>query len=550
MINLSVANAIARVSATTFDGELYEVLSSIYVEFVESSVETQEELGQELVRLAGNSNHRIQATGVRWLAKVHLRRSKIKEALENFYQALSLYDLTNAFPSVVACQIEIGVVYQDLGDFSDALSIFEESLEIAKIHKIEGGRLASLIYLSQTHRHLKNWSFALDYASQAIVLAREMGRTRAEGGALMALANAIIEEKSEPTKADDFQVALGHLERALTYLIRADDQAVLVEAYTIQSKIMCGLEDFVAAEACVHQAMVHAARYGSLESLGECELQFGRVFGLQRQFAAALRHLNQAKAHFEVNTAKKFLSEVHQEFYKVFKARSEFELALQHLELFYKFDSLVRSESAERQSQALAIKIERENVRREATWYQQRSEELTRLNEQLDRQASQDSLTGLANRRTLESFVARVFLEAREARSKLSLVLLDIDHFKLVNDQYLHAAGDLVLQRIAKILAEQCRSHDLVARYGGEEFALVLPDIGGLAVYRLCERIRDAIARTDFTDIHPDLSVTISLGWCDDISVEHQDKMFEIADRAMYSAKNAGRNCTRPELRD
>jgi diguanylate cyclase (GGDEF)-like protein len=550
MMSLSVTGAIARVSATTSDDELSELLSAIYVEFVESSIETQEALGRGLIQLAGNSNHRMQATGVRWLAKVHLRRSKVKEALEHFFQALNLYYLTNTFSSVVACQLEIGVIYQDLGDFSDALSIFEESLEIAKTHGIDGGRLASLIYLSQTHRHLKNWNFAFDYANQAIALAREMGRTRAEGGALMALASAIIEEKNEPITAKDFRLALGHLELALTYLIRADDQATLSEAYIIQSKIMCGLEDFMAAEASVQQGMVHAMRYGSLEALGECELQFGRVFALQRQFEAALRHLLQAKTHFEVNTAKKYLSDVHKEFYKVFKARSEFELALQHFELFYKFDSLVRSERAERQSQALAVKIERENVRREAIWYQQRSEELMRLNEQLDRQASQDALTGLANRRILESFVARVFLEAKEARSKLSVVLLDIDDFKLVNDKFLHASGDLVLQRIAKILSEQCRSHDLVARYGGEEFALVLPGIGGLAVYRLCERIRDVIERTDMTDIHPDLSVTISLGWCDDVSVAHQDKLFEIADRALYSAKNAGRNCTRPQLKD
>jgi diguanylate cyclase (GGDEF)-like protein len=546
----NVLNAISRFQATTSKEDVRLLSGSVYTEFAESSKEEQLELGEGLLKFSITSHPRIHAFGLRMVGKVHARLSDVKNALKHFFLAYDTYFADAAFANALACQFEIGQIYLDLGDYGDALSIFEEALALAAQHENKGGRLASFVHLSQTHRHLKNWGFAFDYANEAIMLAREMGRTRAEGGALMALASILIEEKNEPPKADDFRVALGHLELALTYLIRADDQALLVEAYTIQSRIMSGLEDFVAAEACVHQAVVHAERYGSLESLGECELQFGRVFRMQRQFAAALRHLNLAKAHFEVNTAKKYLSEVHQELYRVFKGRSEFELALQHLELFYKFDSLVRSESAERQSQALAIKIERENVRREATWYQQRSEELTRLNEQLDRQASQDSLTGLANRRTLESFVARVFLEAREARSKLSLVLLDIDHFKLINDRFLHASGDLVLQRIAKILSEQCRSHDLVARYGGEEFALVLPSIGGLAVYRLCERIRDAIAATDFTDIHPDLSVTISLGWCDDISVEHQDKMFEIADRAMYSAKNAGRNCTRPELTD
>ncbi len=546
----NVQSAVNRFRQILSDEDIRLLTNTVYIEFAESTKEEQRELGEALLKFSINDNPRVHAFGLRMIGKVHARGSDVKNALKNLFLACDTYFLHGAFSNALACQMEIGVVYQDLGDFSDALSIFEEALEIANTHGIDGGRLASLIYLSQTHRCLKNWSFAFDYANQAIILAQKMGRTRAEGGALMALANAIIEEKNQPTKEEDFRLALGHLELALTYLIRADDQATLSEAYIIQSKIMSGLEDFVAAELAVGQGMVHAQRYGSLESLGECELQFGRVFALQRQFEAALGHLSQAKAHFEVNTAKKYLSDVHKEFYKVFKARSEFELALQHLEMFHKFDSLVRSESAERQSQALAVKIERENVRREALWYQQRSEELTRLNVQLDRQASEDSLTGLANRRTLETFVARVFLEATETRSKLSIVLLDIDHFKLVNDKYLHAAGDLVLQRIAKILSEQCRSHDLVARYGGEEFALILPGIGGLAVYRLCERIREVIARTDMTDIHPDLSVTISLGWCDDVSVAHQNKLFEIADRAMYSAKNAGRNCTRPQLRD
>ncbi len=546
----NIQSAVNRISRVSIAEEMPAVFSAVYIEFIESSAETQLELGTQLLIAASENQHTMRAFGLRWIAKVHLRKSEIKQALENYFKSFDLYCLSEAFAMAIACQVEIGTLYLDLGDYSDALQIFEDTLELAATHQNEGGRLASLIYLSQTHRHLKGWSIAIDYAHQAITLARKMGRTRAEGGALMALANVLIEDKGAGFQPDDLHIALKHLDLALTYLIRADDQALLVDAYTIKSKIMCGLERFDVAEEAVKQATVHATRYGSLESLGECELQFGRVFASQRQFEVALKCLTQARAHFEVNTAKKLLSEVHKEFYKVFRARREFEQALEHFELFYRFDSLVRTESAERQAQALAVKIERENIRRETIWYQQRSEELTHLNAQLDRQASEDALTGLANRRTLETFVARVFAEAREARTKFSVVLLDIDHFKLVNDKYLHASGDQVLQRIAKILHNHCREHDLVARYGGEEFALVLPGIGGVAVYRLCERIREVIALLDFTDIDPDLKVTISLGWCDDTSFEHQDKLFEIADRALYAAKNAGRNSTHPKIKD
>jgi len=173
------------------------------------------------------------------------------------------------------------------------------------------------------------------------------------------------------------------------------------------------------------------------------------------------------------------------------------------------------------------------------------AERLAPQAEAFERQAREDALTGLANRRGFDETLARDFARSQRSGHPLSLVVLDIDHFKDVNDTYSHSIGDLVLKEVAEVIAAACRDSDLPARTGGEEFALLLNDTRLEEAAQVCARLRGL-----FHD-HPDwagvkgLRVTFSAGL---VELAADDRtpalLYQRADRALYRAKSDGRDRT------
>ena len=159
--------------------------------------------------------------------------------------------------------------------------------------------------------------------------------------------------------------------------------------------------------------------------------------------------------------------------------------------------------------------------------------------------AARDGLTGLLNRRELELRAdSAVALALRHGRS-LACLMIDVDHFKQINDRYGHAAGDAVLREAARRLASVCRASDVVARYGGEEFVLLLPEADRYAAVAVAEKLRAALSDRPFDVGETTLTVTASIGvaaW--DEPMMTRQALFEAADEALYLAKERGRNRT------
>ncbi|MBN2804818.1 MAG: GGDEF domain-containing protein [Deltaproteobacteria bacterium] len=162
----------------------------------------------------------------------------------------------------------------------------------------------------------------------------------------------------------------------------------------------------------------------------------------------------------------------------------------------------------------------------------------------LEHEATVDALTGLRNRRWLDSTLPRMSSRHRFSKKPLSMIMLDVDHFKKFNDNYGHAAGDRVLTVVAKTIAEKIRPTDLAARYGGEEFSILLPDTplaGGIVA---ANRIREAVEHTEVVcaDGRHLPPVTISLGVAEATDMESGSDTLGRADNALYQAKSNGRN--------
>ncbi len=165
-------------------------------------------------------------------------------------------------------------------------------------------------------------------------------------------------------------------------------------------------------------------------------------------------------------------------------------------------------------------------------------------------QANLDSVTGLANRRGFDAALEKSIERAREGDLSLSLMMIDIDNFKLFNDRFGHLMGDTVLRLISAMLRQSVREHDFVARYGGEEFAVILPNLDLQGAAAIAEQIRVKIMSRGLKKRSSGEvlgTITVSIGIA---TLCHGDRLRDIVERAdarLYDAKHAGRNCIRHE---
>lgn len=171
-------------------------------------------------------------------------------------------------------------------------------------------------------------------------------------------------------------------------------------------------------------------------------------------------------------------------------------------------------------------------------------DELRAMNEHLKHLSTIDSLTTLFNRRFLTEILETELLRAKRLRSTLALLIVDIDHFKSINDRFGHQTGDKVLVKVAETLRLGLRTYDIASRYGGEEFVLVLPGTSTPGGVEVAERLRSATERLAWPDLPAGARVTVSIGVS---SFAHEegdsaDALFGRADQALYAAKNRGRN--------
>ncbi len=169
-----------------------------------------------------------------------------------------------------------------------------------------------------------------------------------------------------------------------------------------------------------------------------------------------------------------------------------------------------------------------------------------RLRAELSEQVMRDPATGLRNRRFVGVNVPAMMLRARSEGSPFSLLMVDIDHFKQINDVHGHTVGDRVIAAVAGALSEGAPPEAEVARFGGEEFLLVLPGVDSREAFDIAEALRAACASLAIPTRDGIVTIRVSAGVATATGVhEAADHLIDDADRALYAAKQAGRDCTK-----
>ncbi len=232
----------------------------------------------------------------------------------------------------------------------------------------------------------------------------------------------------------------------------------------------------------------------------------------------------------------------------VHEARGAVREALASYRAFHDAEKQLRRGRALTRGRILAHQAHLEQARLEAADVRARHQELLTHQQalrertrELERHAHTDALTGLANRRYADVALPSLHSQSRARGEQLWIAVMDLDHFKHVNDAYGHPTGDQVLVRVAELLQAVCRPQDLLARYGGEEFLLAMLDVDERTAHIICERLRARIDGDDWSQIRPSLRVTVSVGLHRSTEAAYADTV-EHADRLLYRAKAEGRN--------
>ena len=491
----------------------------------------------------------------------YLGLSRYVEALKATYQALDLFEKLETYPQIIACQIELGLSYMYLGDFPDCIEWFELALVNSKTHNRPKGIYTSLSNIRDVEMKLGNFEQALKYGENSLLLARELKDNSLIANELSELGithiklaqKNLINNLNNPLER--FKTGIDLLKQAREIAKQNPIYGLEVNTFNAQAIALAELGQIEEAFVTSNKAIEAASHNDNPAATADSEKTRGWLYNKTGQTSESVLYYEKALEIYQHLGMKDEVAHIHRELTDVRKARGQFSEALDHLEKFYVLDAQLRSEAAERRTQALAAKLDLEKVRHDAEMHRIRSEELSALNLQLQEQAvlleklaREDELTGLANRRRLEEFAVKAFADARQKSGSLCMAIADLDFFKKVNDRFGHSTGDDVMRVLGAVLRQLCPEGSLAARYGGEEFVLILPSTTAQEAYLLCEKVRVSLQNYDWKQFHSDLSVTISLGISDSQEAISHERLISMADLQLYNAKHSGRNCTRPDF--
>jgi len=232
----------------------------------------------------------------------------------------------------------------------------------------------------------------------------------------------------------------------------------------------------------------------------------------------------------------------HHASYRACHALEQFEAALQHFEIVERLERERATQQLRAQSELFVTRTEAQHAQWQAAQARQDAQAQRARAAEFAARAERDALTGLGNRRYFDRRCAELLPALQRDGEPVALVLVDIDHFKRVNDAHGHDIGDGALVALAALLRENTRSRDVLARYGGEEFVIVLPGMGAEQARDVCERLRERVAaRTGFIPAVPELRMTLSLGLAC-APPYNATALLKAADLALYRAKSEGRN--------
>jgi diguanylate cyclase len=473
------------------------------------SLSTLLDIGESVVPLLNAPQRRAaQVELLRWMALAACETGSFERAQRHADDACALAQQMGDQRQLALSLITLGACLERMGDPWQAERLMNDALRVARAVDDPYTQLVALNNLCAVCIGAFHVLRGSDEPAEATAaLRRALSHARA--------ARSLLPHFSDPF----FTVFVeGNLGEVLVHLGKTDEARGLLDS-ALQSALEQGYEAQVWRIRC-----------------SICELLLAQ--GQAREAHAALETLLRDMAGRDPRST---LIRVHHALYRACRDLGLLGDALRHFEEQDRLERRRSTSQLKAQSQLFVTRVEAEQARLQA--------ERARLEAQAERSraagfqadAERDTLTGLGNRRLLDQRLPMLLEVAQRQGLPLTVALIDLDHFKQINDRFGHAVGDKVLVEIAQKLRENTRSSDVIARIGGEEFLVVFPDMPGAQAVEVCERLRSRVAGHGWDAVAPQLAVTLSVGLAHAPPYE-LNTLFDQADRAMYRAKQGGRN--------
>lgn len=454
-------------------------------------------------------------------------------ALLDYLDAQRIFEQAGLKADAEANLFNIAVAYRRMGELDKANEYFKQQEIIAKLKNKKDDLISIYSNYGYIHEEKGEFDAAESDFKRAIELSRRKNSRASLGSSKLGLASIQVKTRRFATALKTLQYARADL---LTEGPISDSDQALLALYSGQAKAGMGqhreaLKDYASADTVLtnsenlrYQTMLYQARSGSYEALHDS--------------AAALAELKRF-----IRTEQSLTE----------KTRSEQTLFLQH-----QFDASRRDlENQRLNAEKLLRDQEVTSLIKERRWQWAAMalggillivlsalivRQILRMR-RLQVLALTDALTGLANRRRIERFANEQIEQSLAQKRTFTVITLDIDYFKRLNDTYGHIAGDQVLARVATACQQALRAFDVIGRTGGEEFLAVLPRSHLAQGAQVAERLRAGVSELDLNDIAPGLKVTVSMGVAE-FKTEDRDlkELVRRADNALYRAKANGRD--------
>ena len=438
------------------------------------------------------------------------------EALDEAMLALELAEAADEPRAVCFALNVVGVVFWMLGQLDRAVQFAERAVVLARIigDPVDLGRWL----INRAGIEAEFWNQAQPAPADEPQAAAEAHMIRAvalasEARHLALSAGDQWSERLALCNLAEYYLCLGQRENASAVLeswegLRGGGGGVRSQIYYLfaRGKLQIAEENIAAAIGTLRECATLAAETGDLEVGVPCCRHLADAFALNGRFEEALKW--------------------HREFHARYVRKST-------------ETSLIRSRVAAIQYETRQLQARVETERSRADGLEQMNLALAQEAALLMNASMEDVLTGLPNRRGLE----RALLEiATKGARNYAFAMMDIDHFKRVNDTFSHALGDEVLRQVALLLRITTRETDLLFRYGGEEFVLLMESTDVLLAAKICRRICQAIRSWSWGQIHPNLQITLSIGVALSEEARTPVEVMAVADQRLYQAKNSGRD--------